>query len=182
MEGIVSLLDAAHDRQVRALCAELAEALGLGPEALPPFPHFSYQIAPRYAPAGVAEALGAVAQAQPPLTVTTAGVAVFPGAAPVVYVPLVRTAALTALHAQVWAALRPLAVDPPAYYHPDQWVPHITLVQAGVDAAGAAEAVRRLNAHGLYWTMPIETLCFAATEGAAGVVRHRFALGEGSRQ
>lgn len=179
MEGIVSLLDGAHDRQVRELCAELAEALGLGPEALPPFPHFSYQIAPRYEAAEVAAVLGALARAQPPLTVTTAGVAVFPGAAPVVYLPLVRTAALSALHARVWAALHPLAVDLPAYYHPDQWVPHITLVQAGLDAAGAAEAVRRLNAHALYWTIPVETLCFAATagEGQAEVVRHRFVLG-----
>ncbi len=177
MEGVVSLLDAAHDQQVRALCAELAGAFGLGLEHLPPFPHFSYQIAPTYHRAGVPAALAALAQSQPPFTATTAGLALFPGAEPVIYLPLVRTAALSAFHQRVWDTLLPLAMDPPAYYHPDHWVPHITLILAGLNAERTAEAVRRLSARDLYWTIPINTLCFVAQVGAAQVIQHRCTLG-----
>lgn len=172
MDGIVSLLDTAHAHLVRGLCAELAAALALRPDHLPPFPHFSYHIAPRYHMPGVPAALAALAQAQPPLTITTAGLALFPGPAPVIFLPIVRTAALSAFHQRIWDTLQPLAVDPPAFYHPDQWVPHITLIAGGLEADGAAEAVRRLSAHPLDWTIPIDTLCFGGETGT----EHCFAL------
>jgi len=94
MEGLVSLLDAEHDARVRALWSELETGLGLHGVWTTPYPHFSYQIAPRYDPAiqPIARNLSAAA----PFEIRTGGLAVFTLPAPVLYLPIVRTAALSA--------------------------------------------------------------------------------------
>ena len=177
MEGIVSRLDPQYDDQVNGLVAELAQVFNLAPQHLPPLPPFSYQIAPRYHRAGLPEALAQLARRHAPLLVLTSGLGLFPGDDPVLYLPLVRTAALTALHADLWAALAPFAIDPPQLYAPDQWVPHLTLVAGGLRAAALGEAVQRLLPRGLYWRMPITSLSFIADTGPAQVVEHTFPLG-----
>ena len=178
MEGLVSPLDAAHDAAVQALVNELTEALPLTPAQLPPFPHFSYQIALSYTRDALPAAVEALARAQPPFTVTTTGVALFTNAAPVLYLPIIRTAALSAFHRRMWEALLPLADGLHPYYAPDQWVPHITLA-VELDAAGAAEAVRMLAGRVLDWTITIDALCFAVPVDATHVIEHRVPLGGG---
>ncbi|MCC7359970.1 MAG: 2'-5' RNA ligase family protein [Anaerolineales bacterium] len=177
MEGLVSRLDPQHDDQLNGLVAELAQVFNLARQHLPPFPHFSYQIAPRYDRAGLPEALAQVARRHAPLSVRTSGLGLFPGDDPVLYLPLVRTAALSALHADLWATLAPFAVEPPPLYAPDQWTPHLTLISGGLSAAGLGEAVQRLLPRGLYWNIAISALSFIADSGAAQFIEHTFALG-----
>ncbi len=74
--------------------AELAQVFNLAPQHLPPFPHFSYQIAPRYHRAAPPEALAQLARRHAPLLVPTSGLGLFPGDDPVLYLPLVRTASV----------------------------------------------------------------------------------------
>jgi 2'-5' RNA ligase len=181
VEGLVSLLDPKHDALTRALWDELEATLGLRGVWATPYPHFSYQIAPSYAAAAVETASRALALSAAPFTVQTSGVAVFTGLAPVVYLPVVRTAQLSAWHAQVWAAGLPAAREPVPYYHPDHWVPHITLAQGGLSLALAAEAVGLLAGRDLNWTLRVDNLSFIGLDEEQQKLRWRLPLGEAAR-
>jgi 2'-5' RNA ligase len=176
MEGLVSLLDAEHDALTRALWEELEAALGLRGVWATPYPHFSYQIAPSYEGEALAEAAQALARSAAPFEVRTAGLGLFTGPEPVLYLPVVRTAALSAWQAQVWAAALPAARDPVPYYQPDQWAPHITLAQGDLTPGRVAEAARLLAGREFHWTIEVDNLSFIGEVGTAQELRWRWAL------
>ncbi len=165
MEGLVSLLDPAHDALTRALWSELESALGLRGIWVTPYPHFSYQIAPRYDPS--IRAIARTLAAAVPFEIRTGGLALFTVPAPVLYLPIVRTAALSAWHARLWHAALPAAQSPVPYYHPDHWMPHITLAHGDLTPALAAEAVRLLAGREFNWTIRIDNLSFIGLMGEA---------------
>jgi 2'-5' RNA ligase len=73
----------------------------------------------RFLPAYVAK--------HPPLLVNFAGLGVFGGPEPVVYLTLAWNQALLDLHAQFWSMAEPLSIDADNHYRPGVWVPHVTL-------------------------------------------------------
>jgi 2'-5' RNA ligase len=67
------------------------------------------------------------------LSVILAGLGVFPGTPPVIWVAPVVTASLLANHASLLASIAPFTVD--LHYHPGRWVPHVTLSRKGLPSA-----------------------------------------------
>jgi 2'-5' RNA ligase len=179
VEGLISLLDPVHDALIRALWIELETTLGLRGVWVTPFPHFSYQIAPAYDAPAIEAAARALAGAATPFVVQTSGLALFTSPVPVLYLPIVRTAALSDWHARVWQAALPAARNPIAHYHPDHWVPHITLAHGDLTPALAAEAVRLLTGRNFNWTIPIDNLSFIGMASGVQTLlgRHPFQPG-----
>ncbi|HEY7833700.1 MAG TPA: 2'-5' RNA ligase family protein [Ktedonobacterales bacterium] len=176
MHGIVTLLDQSAYAAVAAVWAELAREFGLGGVRRTPFPHFSYQIAAAYDPLRLEAALMAFAREQRPFTVRASGLGVFTGPAPVLYVPVVRTAVLSAFQAALWEAAASRATDPDAYYTPDRWMPHITLAQHDLDAARLGQVVAALGARDLTWEITVDHLAYIEDHGATSEVRLRVPL------
>lgn len=174
MEGVVSLLDGRHDELVAALWAELERECGLRGVRATPFPHFSYQVAERYDREPLAAVLDRFAAGEPPFVATTTGLGIFTGARPVVYLPVVRTAALSRFQQALWQAIAGAGFAVQAYYHPDNWMPHITIGWGDVDAEGAAAIVRRLAERPLNWEIAVQDVAFIGeTEGRQEIVsRH----------
>lgn len=130
MSGIVSLLDPASERAVRALWAELEERRGLREVAQRmPYPHCSYHVAQDYDLARLPDTLRRVAEETQPFAATITGLGAFEQPEPALYLAVERSAALDALHAALWRALAQtdIAHEPMTLYAPPTWVPHITL-------------------------------------------------------
>jgi len=180
VEGVVSLLDEPHQALVDALWTDLERECGLRGVRATPFPHFSYQVAERYDREPLIEALQRFAAAEPPFSVTTSGLGVFTGAKPVVYLPIVRTAALSRFHAALWQAIAGTGFAVQAYYLPDRWLPHITIGWGDVDAQGAAAAVRWLANQPLNWEIAVTSVAFIGeTEGRLEIVSRKTLRGPG---
>lgn len=178
MNGIVSLLDAQHDELVSDLWAELDERFGVRGVYATPYAHFSYQVAPSYRDLNaVAVALQNIATASRPFTVRTCGLGVFTGAAPVVYIQVVRNAALDHLHQRIWSALAPLAEAPLAYYAIENWVAHITLAMGDVSHEVLSAMMEYLQHRPFYWQLGINSLAFIHNDGTRQRLAHAFVLG-----
>ncbi|MBN8875741.1 MAG: 2'-5' RNA ligase family protein [Rhodospirillales bacterium] len=104
-------------------------------------PHITLAILPETAPpAGIEAATFAVAAGWARFPLVLAGLGVFPGTSPVIWVAPIVTADLLTRHAELHAALA--AFDVHAHYAPAAWVPHVTLTKEGAVSAGRAiEAV-----------------------------------------
>lgn len=174
MHGVVSLLDSTHYEQVARLWAELAAGFGVRGVYRTPYPHFSYHVAADYDLGRLDPILRALAGATAPFRVRTAGLGVFTGAQPVLYVPVVRTLPLSQLQARLWQAVAPTAAGSNGYYHPDRWLPHVTIGFGDVPPDRLAAIMAHLAARSFDWEIAVDHLAVIYDRGAGQIVQTRY--------
>ena len=97
MDVIVSLLDKEHQDLVNQIWRELEVEFGLRGVYATRVPHFSYHVARQYNFSVLQPALTQIAAAHTVFQVRTAGLGIFTGPQPVLYIPVVRTSSLNRL-------------------------------------------------------------------------------------
>lgn len=175
MHGIVSLLDEEHDAEVKGLWREMAGEFGIGTLAdRLPYPHFSYQVVQDYDERRLVERLEVLTQQEEPFRVRAGGLGLFTGGHPVVYIPVVRTVALTALHERVWRACEGIGSGSQVYYGESQWMPHITLAEHDLERERLAALMAALYQRERVWDILVDNLAVIWDTGAKHEVRYRF--------
>lgn len=157
MYGLVSLLDDQHTELVEKLWAEMARRFGVGNPAATFVPHFSYHVAEDYDLDKLAGILERVAEETAVFPIQTAGIAIFPGPEPVIYIPVARNLALAQLHERVWTAVSPFSQGSVAYYAPSVWFPHITLAHGDITPQNLGPIVAWLHAQSIAWTISVDS-------------------------
>jgi hypothetical protein len=168
MQAVVSLLDDHHTQLTEALWRELETQFGLRGVYTTPHPHFSYHVARSYDLDSLVPRLDRLIHAALPFQVRTTGLGIFTGKSPVLTIPIVRSPALTQFHQAVWSELAACASGSLAYYHPEQWLPHITLGSGDIQKDLLVEAVRLLGERDFNWTITVDNLAFVEEDGASG--------------
>ncbi|MBC7930209.1 MAG: 2'-5' RNA ligase family protein [Rubrivivax sp.] len=178
MQGVVSLLDDRHYARVEAIWEELGQKFDVRGMYVTPYPHFSYQVAEAYDEEACENYLRELAARTSPFRVRTAGLGVFTVANPILYIPVVRSPALSALHREVWDNVRQKVAGAVAhYYGPEEWQPHITLAQGDIDPDKLADIVRVLSRRNFHWEFTINNLAIIYDTGKQQGVRCRFNFG-----
>lgn len=181
MAASASVLDDEHSARVVALWDLLEDELGSKAVRISPLPHFSYQAARDFDLEVLTEVVEKVAAKARPLRVRTAGVGVFTGKSPVIYVPVVRSPELTRLQLALWSAGAMATENPQPEYHPASWIPHITLAQSDLGEELLPRALSLLNAQDLLWEFEIDNLAIVRGHGdKPQELLARFHLGGGS--
>jgi hypothetical protein len=158
LAGVCSVLPDGPAASVRDLWAELESSLGLGAATISPLPHFSYQVARDYDLGILQEVVEKVARGARALRVQTAGLGVFTGASPVLYLPIVRSPELARFQVAVWSAASVAATKLDQHYHPASWVPHVSLAFGDTSPAGVGAAVELLGERDLSWDLELDNL------------------------
>ncbi|HYG57758.1 MAG TPA: 2'-5' RNA ligase family protein [Symbiobacteriaceae bacterium] len=177
MYAVVSLLDQGHYRQVEDLWDELRRHCGVEGVYQTPFPHFSYHVAHGYNLVTLQASLQRFARNTPPFRVRTAGLGIFTGQHPVVYIPVVRSPELTALHEALWPEADATATRSIDHYHPDLWVPHITVGQGDLCHENLGDVVQLLNQRSLNWNVTVDNLAVISSSGSAEGLHFKVQLG-----
>ena len=103
-------------------------------------PHLTFAVLPDIAPViEIEEVVFRVAGHWAPLSVTLAGLGIFPGTPPVIWAAPVVTKSLLANHAVLLESLAPFTVHP--QYEAGHWVPHVTLSLDGPSSVARAVEV-----------------------------------------
>lgn len=179
MHGIVSLLDEDHYEMVEDIWAGLASSLGVRGIYTTPFPHFSYHVAEHYDLAAMETVLHDFAARTAPFDILTTGLGIFTeGLNPVIYVNVARSPTLSRLNAELWPLLTEASTGIAEYYHPHQWVPHITLAQGDVSRENLGDAIRILSTWDFTWQIHIDNIAvlFNAADARQDVLQFRLPL------
>jgi len=162
MDGLVSLLPEPYYQHVKSIWDQLEESFHLSGIRVTPYPHFSWQIAESYDHQRLENEIRKVSSETQQFTVRTSGIGIFSGPQPVIYIPVVKNQALVDLHARLWelTTLTAIGVSPSPYYHPDHWMPHISLAYADVNAENIAKVMAHLAFQPYAWEMAIDNLAF----------------------
>lgn len=178
MDGVVSLLDAQHEQKVHELWAEFKANFGVHGVHMTPVPHFSYHVAENYDIDRLDRLLRKIVRETRPFDVKTNGLALFTGADPVLYIPVVRNPALTNFHLKMWHAISESAFGTVDYYHPDNWRPHITLTHRDVNHDLLPHIIRLLSERQFFWNIHVDNLSLLHTADDNTSIRLHFPLGQ----
>ncbi len=157
MQGIVSMLDQQSSAMTEALWSELEQQFGLT-YARTAYPHFSYQVVEEYDAVTLEPILRRLADAATPLRVTTSGLGIFTGERPILYVRVVRDAALSAFHRALYDAALPCCVGMHDYYTPANWNPHLTLAMHDLTHERLPDVIRLLSRRTFQWEITVTSL------------------------
>lgn len=127
MQGIISILDEANREIYQQLLRDLMRDLGVR-LAYEPLAHFSYHVSTDYDTEQLLPLLEQTTWQMEPFVVQVSGLGVFTGAEPVIYATIVRSRQLAKLQEALWDLADRCCPAPHELYHPDNWVPHITLL------------------------------------------------------
>jgi 2'-5' RNA ligase len=180
MQGVVSLLDDQHYARVEAIWEELGQKFDVRGMYVTTYPHFSFQVAEAYEEGACETFLRELAARMCPFRARTAGLGIFTVASPILYIPVVRSPALSDLHREIWCGVRQLVPGAVAhYYQPEEWAPHITLAQGDIDQDKLAEIVRFLSRRNFHWEFNVTNVSIIYDTGREQGVRCRFNFGGG---
>ena len=134
------------------------------------FVHLSWQGAQKYQLDLAREHLAEIAARMQAIPIKTAGIGLFTGSKPVLYLAVVKSPAVMHLHASLWDRLHPLSHELNAYYAPQDWVPHITLSYGMLLPADVSCAVAELMFEPLSVELRIDNLALIyLQDGSIGI-------------
>lgn len=173
MYGVVSLLDEVHSLKVESIWSAMRADLGVNKVCQTPFPHFSYHVSSEYDVDVLIPALDQLAQGLSPFTIRTAGLALFTGPAPVLYVPIVRPDWLSQIHQAIFSTVEHTGAEALVYYTPDIWMPHITLADGAPLHNAMPQLIERFEDRPFQWQVPINNLAIIHDSGSHQELVHR---------
>lgn len=177
MFAIASLLDPDSDRYIRSLWDMLEKECGLSGIKLRPLPHFSWHIAEQYDIKVLEGYLAAFAKTQKSFWVRAAGLGIFTGLEPVLFLSLVKDITLMEIHQRIWENVSELSNRISIYYSPPYWIPHVTLANLDLSDTKLECAVRQLAFRDLDFQIRASEIALLYNiEDQAGIV-YKFELG-----
>jgi len=158
MHGLVSLLDVDHYKIVEEIWNELETNFGLIGIKVTPFPHFSWQVAEDFEWDLIAEKMKEITENIPPFNVKTASLGIFSGDSPIIFIAVLKDLNLIRKHANIFNIIEPVSKGIVPYYHPNVWVPHISLAYTDVTENNIGAIMRFLTLQNFNWEIEIDNL------------------------
>jgi hypothetical protein len=177
MQAVISLLPQPIYKQVEEIWKELDRRFTLMGVQVTPFPHLTWQVAEDYDLETLPGLLEQLAVDIRPIPIRTAGLGIFTGPSPVVYVAVINSPYLSEVQHTIWKALDPIASQPVAYYLPNMWIPHISLAYGDLVMDLVDDVMEWLLDQDYNWSMTIDNIAYVYAEpGKSAELRYRYAL------
>ncbi len=174
MHGIVSLLDNDHNQLIKELWADLEREFSVRGVYVTPYPHFSYHVAQDYDVDKVEPVLQRITSNITTFKVRTSGLGVFTGNSPVLYIPVARSLELTQLHEEIWQEIATACSGVQQYYHPDQWMPHITIDFGDISKDNLSQIIPFLAERNYNWEFTVNNIALIYDTGIRQELKSRF--------
>ena len=180
MFAVVALLNEEADVWVKSLWKELEENCDLKGIISFPIPHFTLVGAESFDLTKIQSGLQRVCLKIPPFNVETAGLGIFTGESPVIYLSVVKSLNLMNFHQQICQDIWNCENQPNSLYSPEAWVPHITLALLDVTVEKISGAISDLAFRNLSRTIFVDRLAIIYHESDKIGIHSIFPL-EGKR-
>jgi 2'-5' RNA ligase len=181
MHGLVSLLDNKYYKQVEKLWERLEEKFNLTGIKITPYPHFSWFIFNSCDFKAFEGKMEKTAKKLKHFTINTAGIGIFTGNTPVIYISVVKNEKLLEAHKVIYKDLGGgnLVSDLSPYYSPNLWVPHISIGYSDITKENIGRIMKYLSFKDFYWEMEIDNLALIyELPGTIGQLKYKFSFQE----
>lgn len=177
MHGLVSLLDNHYYKFVLEIWSDLETKFGLTGIKVTPFPHFSWQVAEDYEWDILKEKMEELCESIPTFLVKTSNLGLFSGKSLIVFIAVVKDLNLINIHENIFNSVESVAKSIVPYYHPDVWVPHISLAYSDVTEDNIGDIMKYLASRDFNWEIKIDNLSLIYERtGSLGQLKYEFKL------
>jgi 2'-5' RNA ligase len=177
MFAIASLFKPAANHSTQKLWDTLEKNCGLSGIRTSPYPHFSWLSAEELKWNAIQTRLRRICASTQSFKVRTAGLGIFTGPRPILYLPLVKTLELMRLHERIWKAELKYLVQPNAYYAPGSWIPHITIAYGDLTLENLPCAITDILNNPLELDILVDNVSVIYRQDEEAGVREVFRLG-----
>lgn len=181
MHGIVSALPTQYERIVFELWEEMEERFDARFAQTALVPHFTWQLAmDDYVLEDLIPQLDAFCKNLNPVKIHVKGARLFPGPLPTIYLRIIKSKTLKALHQSLWERFIPFAQVSNDLYLSDTWVPHITVVHKDMAQENIQEALALIEARQIDWRFEVDNLLVLHQDpDRVATLDYQFKFGEG---
>ncbi len=176
MLAISSLIEPPVAGRINRIIKSLETRFGLDDVQATPDPHLTYQLAGVAKRRALVDVLATIAHTTPPFEARTTGLGVFPGPNPVIYIPVLRSDALNALHRRIREATAPLCLKTDRFSAPDSWLPHISLALHDTTPHLLGDVLRYLNEQTYNLKFMVDNLTILEEKGSQYLRQEEFAF------
>ncbi|HPS33604.1 MAG TPA: 2'-5' RNA ligase family protein [Anaerolineaceae bacterium] len=180
MHALISTLPKAYEDQVLQIWDDLEKRFGCKYVRTAAVPHFTWQLGERYDLDAVIPVLKTAAEALEPFDIVVQGVQHFVSQSPVVFLEIIKNAALVKTHLKLWQLLQEHTAEPNLLYSPALWHPHITLAVQDLSWEDLPKALAFLQSRNIDWRVMIDHFSILRQEPDGAVtLEHHFQFGRG---
>lgn len=176
MYALTTLFDIETNSPFAEMWHRLKTKCGLVTANETSFVHLSWQGAASYVMDPARTVVSEIAASTHSFKASIAGIGVFTGKEPVLYLNLVKNRKLMDLHEVLWDRLLDSTQEMNAYYAPAEWVPHITLTYGMLQPKDLACAVAELMFEPFTAELAIDNLAFIFLQDGMVGIDSRFDL------
>ncbi len=156
MQGVVTVLEGEGAEAFASAVEGIRREFGIALTGNDAIPHLSWHVSEAYDLERLDAAVKSLARSEAPFATATAGLGLFPGDAPLVHLPVLRTPRVSLLQRVLFQeASLALKTEVSPFVTPEGWVPHVTLGQAGLTPEVAGKAVAWLLQQPIAGSLPL---------------------------
>ncbi|MCP4763887.1 MAG: hypothetical protein GY870_19100 [archaeon] len=172
----MSLLDQKYTQRIKKIGKILKNEAGLS--GITQFPHFTWHARKDYEYNKIEDIIKELCEIIPPFNINTAGLGIFAGSRPVLYVKIVTTNELLNIHSKIFQKAQTISNDSIiSYDEPENWVPHITLALGDITKDNIGKAIKLVAFRRFHWKIRIDNLSFYnGPKGEIGTIKYQFPL------
>ncbi|NLI99400.1 2'-5' RNA ligase family protein [bacterium] len=170
--AIATLLGGEPRSCIERIWHELLVHFGVRHPYKVPLAHFSYHVAENYDLEKIKPLISQFTAYKSVFKVHTEGIGFFNAAEPIIYIPVVRDPQFTSFHRSLCHVVDSWATKPLDYFHPDSWMPHITLVHGNIKKDILPQVLAYLAEKDFNWEVEvsnISVICSECTEFDSGL-------------
>ena len=178
MYGVIALFDDASSRHVEDLWRRLHEVHALGAHYEQRFPHLSFHVAEAYEAERLSAALLPILGQLHPTVVRSTGRGLFTAPSLVLHLPVAAPRSLRLVQPHIWEAADACARAAVEHYHPDRWMPHVTLASGDLRFDDLPRAVSLLVDEMLEFEIRLERIAICQDDGRRQTLEWTFDLSD----
>ena len=164
MQALIAEFDARSNEKIESIWREVGMSCGKNSQISFQYPHFTWQAAASYNVTGFEMALRDAFLSQSPFTIKLAGLGVFTGGLPILYLNMVKSPLVQNLHQMITDISKSYVKGLEDYWLPEQWMPHLTLMEPGTNSKTIANFLPCLLERKFDWEIGVKSICLHSDE------------------
>ena len=167
MQALIAEFDEDSNNRIEELWNEVAMSCGKDAKITFRYPHFTWQGAENYDVIEFEKALRSELSHQSAFKINLAGLGVFTGEMPILYLNMVKTPLVCHHHQKIHLISLSFVSGLDAYWLPENWMPHLTLVEPGTDPKMINKFLPCLLERKFDWQIEVQSIALHSDESGS---------------
>jgi 2'-5' RNA ligase len=164
MQALIAEFSEESNEIIRSIWSQVETSCGEKSKLSFIYPHFTWQAAERYQVQEFEMILRNAFLGQRPFKIKLAGIGIFTGEKPVVYLNMVKTPFISKIHGVITDVSQAYITSLESYWLPENWMPHLTLMEPGTDLKTISEFLPCILERKFNKEIEVKSICLHTDE------------------